>query len=104
MLLDLQCLINKLLYHYYTIIGVIQRDINNDNLEETIAIMLKELKQTKEEIDKILERYIDNTTNTNTNLYNNLYNTDNNINNIIYNTDEYINISKEFITQILEEI
>lgn len=58
MLLDLQKKINKLLYHYYTIIGVAQRDIECDNLDETIEILIKELKETKDEIDKYLHNKI----------------------------------------------
>lgn len=54
MLLELQKKINHLLYCYYTIVGVIQRDFARDDIEATMKILCDDLRRAKEEIDQTI--------------------------------------------------
>ena len=54
MLLELQKKINHLLYCYYTIVGVIQRDFARDDIEATMKILCDDLRKAKEEIDQTI--------------------------------------------------
>lgn len=54
MLLELQKKINHLLYCYYTIVGVIQRDFSKDDIEETMKILYNDLLKAKEDIDQTI--------------------------------------------------
>lgn len=51
MILDLQKKINHLLYCYFTAVGVIQRDCYDDEVYNTMDVLIQEIKATRKAID-----------------------------------------------------
>lgn len=51
--------INKLLYHYYNALGIIQRDFDKDDIDETITNISNEIKECKNKILTLLESKIE---------------------------------------------
>ena len=98
MILDIQKKINKLLYHYYTVVGVIQRDYKLDELDETMEIMLKELETTYAEINEILNKKIAGENEIEEEI------ADLNVNEITTETSNYIKSGNNFIEFILKEL
>jgi hypothetical protein len=54
MLDDLQNEVNKLLFHYYNSIGLIQRDFQNADIDAITNTLLEEIKASKKRIDEYL--------------------------------------------------
>lgn len=52
---ELQNEINKLLFHYYNTIGLIQRDCINENVDELLEALRKDLKDCKTRLDSMLD-------------------------------------------------
>ena len=97
MLLELQKKINHLLYCYYTIVGVIQRDFARDDIEATMKILCDDLRRAKEEIDQTIYTLQTASSRMPEELVNNIE-----LQKAISDADDHIDGGKELIDHILK--
>lgn len=97
MLLELQKKINHLLYCYYTIVGVIQRDFARDDIEATMKILCDDLWRAKEEIDQTIYTLQTASSQVPEELVNNIE-----LQKAISDADDHIDGGKELIDHILK--
>lgn len=97
MLLELQKKINHLLYCYYTIVGVIQRDFARDDIEATMKILCDDLRRAKEEIDQAIYTLQTASSQVPEELVNNIE-----LQKAISDADDHIDGGKELIDHILK--
>lgn len=97
MLLELQKKINHLLYCYYTIVGVIQRDFARDDIEATMKILCDDLRRAKEEIDQTIYTLQTASSQVPEELVNNIE-----LQKTISDADDHIDGGKELIDHILK--
>lgn len=97
MLLELQKKINHLLYCYYTIVGVIQRDFARDDIEATMKILCDDLQRAKEEIDQTIYTLQTVSSQVPEELVNNIE-----LQKTISDADDHIDGGKELIDHILK--
>lgn len=97
MLLELQKKINHLLYCYYTIVGVIQRDFARDDIEATMKILCDNLRRAKEEIDQTIYTLQTASSQVPEELVNNIE-----LQKAISDADDHIDGGKELIDHILK--
>lgn len=97
MLLELQKKINHLLYCYYTIVGVIQRDFARDDIEATMKILCDDLRRAKEEIDQTIYTLQTVSSQVPEELVNNIE-----LQKTISDADDHIDGGKELIDHILK--
>lgn len=59
MFLLLRTELNNLLFHYYNAIGILEREINNPQIENSIKMIANQIKKIKENIIRLINTISD---------------------------------------------